>query len=451
MFRLIGKDLRILGRSRLLVVTLVLYPLLVALLIGLALSRAPEKPKIAVVDQIPRDVPVTTLAGKVVDPAAVADQLVKNLDAVRVPTRADAAKLVEDGDVLAAIILPDDINDRLSATINLFGGTPPEIEVLVNGSDPVKARYVESVVDARLADANLALSTTLTKVVASYVTKLVKGGRFTFGPITVDILGLQKSKQRIDTALRALPPGSRVRARLAGVSEFAGLAVDNLDGSAQGIVSAVSQPLVVKTTRVDGRDTPLETFAIATAAIVSLMLVSLMLGAALLALERTENTYSRLVRGLVRPEELVGSKLLLAGGLGAVVAFALLGIVSFFVELDWGSADRWILALALGGLAFAGLGVALAVLARDVETATLLAFALALPLAFLALVPQNAVSAGLYDVITVVSAAFPFKPALDALQDGLDGVASTGPALHLAALTIVYAVAARLGLRRLRA
>ena len=216
MFRLIGKDLRILGRSRLLVVTLVLYPLLVALLIGLALSRAPEKPKIAVVDQIPRDVPVTTLAGKVVDPAAVADQLVKNLDAVRVPTRAQAAKLVEDGDVLAAIILPDDINDRLSATINLFGGTPPEIEVLVNGSDPVKARYVESVVDARLADANQTLSATLTKVVASYVTKLVKGGEFTFGPITVDILGLEKSKQRIDTALRALPPGSRVKARLAG-------------------------------------------------------------------------------------------------------------------------------------------------------------------------------------------------------------------------------------------
>lgn len=451
MLRLVGKDLRILGRSRLLVLTLVLYPLLVALLIGLALSRAPEKPKIAVVDQIPRDVPVTTLAGKVVDPAAVADQLVKNLDAVRVPTREQAEQLVEDGDVLAAIILPDDINDRLSATINLFGGTPPEIEVLVNGSDPVKARYVESVVDARLADANLTLSATLTKVVASYVTKLVKGGQFTFGPITVDILGLQESKKRIDTALRALPPDSRVRARLAGVSEFAGLAVDNLDGSAQGIVSAVSQPLVVKTTRVDGRDTPLETFAIATAAIVSLMLVALMLGAALLALERTENTYARLVRGLVRPEELVGSKLLLAGGLGAVVAFALLGIVSFFVELDWGSADQWILALCLGGLAFAALGVALAVLARDVETATLLAFALALPLAFLALVPQNAVSAGLYDVISVVSAAFPFKPALDALQDALDGVSLTGPALHLVALAVVYAVAARLGLRRLRA
>jgi ABC-2 type transport system permease protein len=175
-----------------------------------------------------------------------------------------------------------------------------------------------------------------------------------------------------------------------------------------------------------------------------------MLGAALLALERTEHTYARLVRGLIRPESLIGSKLLLAGGLGAAVAFALLGIVSAFVPLDWSSAQSWVLALALGGAAFAGLGVALAVLARDVETATLLAFALALPLAFLALVPQNAVSEGLYDVIRVISAAFPFKPALDGLQRGLDGEQLTGPALHLLGLTAVYALAARLGLRRLR-
>lgn len=451
MGRLIGKDLRILGRSRLLVLTLILYPALVALLIGLALSRAPEKPKIAVVDLIPRDVPVTTLAGSTVDPGAVADKLVANLDAVRVGSRAEAAKMVEDGDVLAAIILPDDINDRLSATINLFGGTPPEVEVLVNGSDPVKARYVESVVKARIADANLAISTTLTQVVASYVTKLLKGGNFSFGPISIDVLGLAESKRRIDTALRELPPGSRTKARLAEVGEFAQLALDNLDGSARNIVSAVSQPLQVKQTNVDGRNTPLETFAVATAAIVSLMLVSLMLGAALLALERTENTYSRLVRGLIRPEELVGSKLVLAGALGGLVAFALLGIVSIFVPLEWKYASSWLLALGLGGLAFGGLGVALAVLAREVETATLLAFALALPLAFLALVPENAVSAGLYDVISVVSAAFPFKPALDGLQRGLEGVELTGPALHLAALAIAYAAVARLGISRLRA
>jgi ABC-2 type transport system permease protein len=309
---------------------------------------------------------------------------------------------------------------------------------------------VKSVVDARVADANLAISTKLTQVVASYVSKLLTGGNFTFGPISIDVLGLKESKKRIDTALGELPPGSQVRTRLAAVSEFAGLALDNLEGSSDNVVSAVSQPLRVKQTSVDGLDTPLETFAVATAAVVSLMLVALILGAALLALERTEHTYARLVRGLVRPESLIGSKLLLAGGLGAAVAVALLGIVSLFVPLDWSVADHWLLALALGGLAFAGLGVALAVLAGEVETATLLPFALALPLAFLALVPQNAVSAGLYDVINVISAAFPFKPALDGLKRGLEGQPLAGPALHLALLATIYAIVARLGLRRLR-
>ena len=255
------------------------------------------------------------------------------------PTRAEAAKLVEDGDVLAAIILPDDINDRLSATINLFGGTPPEIEVLVNGSDPVKARYVESVVDARARRRQPDAVDDAHEGRRELRDEARQGRR----------VHLRADHRRHPRARRRASSGSttalrRAAARLAG--ERARLAERRPSSPASpsttstarrsGIVSAVSQPLVVKTTRVDGRDTPLETFAVATAAIVSLMLVSLMLGAALLALERTENTYARLVRGLVRPEELVGSKLLLAGGLGAVVAFVLLGIVSLFVDARLG-------------------------------------------------------------------------------------------------------------------
>ena len=54
------------------------------------------------------------------------------------------------------------------------------------------------------------------------------------------------------------------------------------------------------------------------------------------------------------------------------------------------------------------------------RAASLLAFMLALPLAFLALVPSGAVAPALYDVIRAVSAAFPFKPTLDALDAALN-------------------------------
>ena len=44
---LLLKDLRILRRSPLLVALLVLYPIVIAVLIGFALSRGPDEPEVA--------------------------------------------------------------------------------------------------------------------------------------------------------------------------------------------------------------------------------------------------------------------------------------------------------------------------------------------------------------------------------------------------------------------
>jgi hypothetical protein len=68
--------------------------------------------------------------------------------------------------------------------------------------------------------------------------------------------------------------------------------------------------------------------------------------------------------------------------------------------------------------------------------------------AALALVPSGAVSGTLYDAIRIVSGAFPFKPALEALDAALNGGGLAGPLLHLAALTLAFAAIARLALRR---
>jgi ABC-2 type transport system permease protein len=74
---------------------------------------------------------------------------------------------------------------------------------------------------------------------------------------------------------------------------------------------------------------------------------------------------------------------------------------------------------------------------------------IALPIAFLALVPSGAVSQGLYDVIRAISALFPFKPTLNALNAALNGAGGLGAALlHLAALVAGYGVLARVALRR---
>ena len=72
-----------------------------------------------------------------------------------------------------------------------------------------------------------------------------------------------------------------------------------------------------------------------------------------------------------------------------------------------------------------------------------------LPIAFLALVPSGAVSGGLYAVIGGVSAVFPFRPTLDALDAALNGTGGiVTPLVHLLALTVAFGVISRLAVRR---
>ncbi len=211
----------------------------------------------------------------------------------------------------------------------------------------------------------------------------------------------------------------------------------------------VGEPLRVKASALDGGSTSLDSFGIALAVAVSLMFITLLLAAGSLALEREENAFSRLVRGLVSRTGLLLEKAGLAAVCSVVVSLLMLAGLGLFVSLDWSRFALWLVALFAGALAFAALGLAIGALTREVRAASLLAFMLCLPLAFLALVPSGAVAPALYDVIRAVSAAFPFKPTLDALDAALnDSGGLAGPLLHLALLFVVFGGLARLALVR---
>ena len=205
----------------------------------------------------------------------------------------------------------------------------------------------------------------------------------------------------------------------------------------------------MRTQVVEGSSASLSSFAVAVAVTVTLMFVTLLLASGLLALEREENAFRRLVRGLVSRTALLGEKVVLAALCSLAVALVMLAGLALFVGLDFSRAGLWALALAGGALAFAAMGVAIGALAREVRAASLLAFMVALPIAFLALVPSGAVSAGLYGAIRFVSALFPFAPTLDAVEAALSDAGDLlVPLLHLLALTVGFGVIGRLGLRR---
>jgi ABC-2 type transport system permease protein len=120
------------------------------------------------------------------------------------------------------------------------------------------------------------------------------------------------------------------------------------------------------------------------------------------------------------------------------------------VPLEWGRFGLWLAAIVVGGAALAAAGGALGAVAREVRAVSLLAFMVTLPVAFLSLVPSGTVGNGLYDVIKVITALFPFKPALEAITSALEAGngGMGGPLLHLAILGGAYALIARLALRR---
>jgi len=445
---LLLKDLQILRRSPLLVVLLIAYPIAISLLVGLAIDRPPEKPKVAFANLVPPGESSFAIGGKKLDVADYAPRLFSSIDAVRVDSREEAVAKVRSGEVLGAIVIPADATDRLRRTLALQGGGPPTIEVYYNAADPLKQQLVESTIRSRLGEANDALSDAVLEQAAGYIDTIVAGGKVSLPVIgTIDILGLRRAEAIMRAAIATLPKDAPERVALEQVARFAKLAADNLDVS-KPILATIGRPVQVKQTNVSGATGSLSAFFVAVAVTVSLMFITLLLAAGMLALEREEHAFGRLVRGLVSRTALLTEKIGLAALCSFVVCLVMLCGLGLFVSLDWARVPAWVLALAAGAAGFGAMGAAVGVLTREVQAASLLAFLLSLPIAFLALVPAGAVSSGLYDVINVVSGFFPFKPALRALDAALNGGSLGTPVLHLLALTAAFALIARLSLRR---
>ena len=440
---LLLKDLRILRRSPLLVALLVLYPIVVATLIGFAISRGPDKPAVAFYNGVPPAANEIELGGERIDLSKQSRALFDAIDPVRVKSRREAIQQVRDGAVLGALVIPEDIATKLQS-----GLEPGTVEVYYNAEDPAKRQFVENTIRSQVQVANAALTKRIAEESLRLLELIQSGGHYSFLGQDFDVLGLKRSELILRRAERELPRGSSVGDEVQRVIGFSRLARDNLAFS-DDVLSVVGEPIRVRARVVNGGSTSLSSFAVALAVAVSMMFITVLLAAGALALEREENAFSRLVRGLVSRTGLLLEKAGLAAVCSLAACLLMLTGLGLFVELDWGRFPLWVVALAAGALAFAALGLAIGAVTREVRAASLLAFMLSLPLVFLALVPSGAVAPALYDLIRVVSAAFPFKPTLDALDAALNGSGGlAAPLLHLALLFVAFGALSRLALRR---
>ncbi len=442
------KDLQILRRSPLLVGLLIVYPVALALMIGFALSSPPGKPKVAFFSEVPTGRGRIRFGNQQINVSSYASQLFQSIQPIKVHSRQEAIAKVRDGQALAALIVPSDIVSQIQSLVTTGVGSPT-VDLILNSSNPLERQFVRQAISVRLNEVEQAVSKQVLRIAITDLQQVLNGGTINFAGQNFHLLGLRVSRSIVEGATATLPRGSPLRPALQQVVSFANLAIAGL-GFASPVLESIGTPLTVDQTQLAGRTTPTDSYAVTIAVIVSLMLVTLLLAAGMLALERSEHTYSRLVRGLVTPGRLLWEKIGLAAACAGPVALLMAALVSSFVHLDWSRFELWIVALAFGALAFGALGVAIGGLAREVSAASLMALLVSLPVAFVALVPSDAVSSGVRTLLDVVAFVFPFKAALEAASNAFSGTSPgiLGPLAHLVVLTVVFALLARVAIRR---
>lgn len=449
---LLAKDLRVLRRSPALLALIVVYPLLIAVGLGLALTRDPQPPKIAVVNLLPGGGEGSvTISGQTISVKDLERSISGgDVQSINLPTRAAAQRAIEAGTIDGALIIPRSAANDLRAALQSGGITGgPRLEVLYGASGPLDGTLVRAVIASRLRTAERAVAGEIVRVASGFLKILRDGGDLEIGGADISVIGLRAAEILVSASADDVPADQR--AGLEQAARFARLARENL-GVADSILKSIATPLNVQETAVgDGSDSTLSGFAVGAAAALSLMLVALTLGAGLLASEREEGTLRRLLRGGHGAWRVVTAKTLAAGVVAGASGLLLLVGVAIFGATPWDGAPWWIPAVVLGGLACAALGVLLGAALRDARAATLAAILLAVPVAVIALIPDQAVGGAAASALDAVSAVLPFAPARAQLDGALAADPEWAAAAQLLAQAAVYVGAAGLVVRRSRA
>jgi ABC-2 type transport system permease protein len=443
---LLQKDLRLLVRSPALLAALVLYPIVFAVLVGLVVRYASDRPRVAFVDL--DNLPETlTVGGQSFNVPNVISQVQGSVDLVPMDPE-DADRKLATGSIVAEIVVPPGFASKLRGMVE-----SPTL-ILKTAKGGLSGR-VDQQTQALVYSLNRRLQAAYIKANLDYVNLLVEGGQGSFLGNEFDVVGLDRATEILDEIKRTSDDPTIVR-RAEELSMFVREAKLALSASGDSL-RATANPIELQTDTSGGRTWLLSAQIQSYALGLTLAFICVLLAAAALAAERDENVIGRLARGLVRLTDLVVVKVLLAVVVALGLGFAIALVFGFVAEIfDVSGGEPWqrlpllLLGLLLAGAAFGAFGALMGALARDSRTAVLVAFLAALPLVLLGLVPEGAARAAWW-----AAQAFPFSHAVDffqaALYDSAPWRTLAVDAAWLLGLALAFGAAARLAVRRLLA
>jgi hypothetical protein len=438
------KDLRILGRSPALLAALVLYPLIFAVLVGLVVRYASDRPRVAFVD-LDRLPETLTVGGQRFNVPEVISEVQGSVDLVPL-SEEEAERQLATGAIVAEIVVPPGFASKLRGMVE-----SPQL-VLKTSRGGLSGR-VEQQTQALVYALNRRLQEAYINANLEYVQLIVEGGVGSFLGNEFDIVGLDRAADILDEIQRtSSDPEVVERAReLETFVREARLAL----GASGDSLRATANPIELQVDTEAGRTWLLSAQLQAYALGLTLAFICVLLAAAALAAERDENVIGRLSRGLVRLADLVIVKVLLAGLVAVVLGMTIALLFGALAEIlnvsggePWQRLPLLVVGLALAGAAFGAFGTLVGALARESRTAVLVAFLAALPLVLVGLVPEGAARAAWW-----AAHAFPFSHSVDFFQAALYDTDPWGvlarEAAWLVGLALAFGAAARLAVRRL--
>ena len=441
---LLAKDLRVLGRSPALLAALVLYPLVFAVLVGLVVRYASDRPRVAFVD---RDrLPETlTVGGQSFNVRQVISEVQGSVDLVPM-SEEEAEHQLATGGVVAEIIVPPGFASKLRGMVD----SP---QLLLKTAQGGLSGRVEQQTQALVYALNRRLQDAYIDANLEYVNLILEGGEGSFLGNEFDIVGLDQAGDLL-AEIESTSDNPEVVERARELSTFVREAQLALGASGDSL-RATANPIELEVDTGAGRtwllSAQLQSYALG----LTLAFICVLLAAAALAAERDENVIGRLARGLIRLGDLVIVKVLLAGLVAVVLGSAIALLFGVLSEvLDVAGGEPWqrlpilLIGLALAGISFGAFGALVGALSGESRTAVLVAFLTALPLVLLGLVPEGAARAAWW-----AAHAFPFSHAVDFFQAALY---ETDPwttllrdAAWLIGLAVAFGAAARVAVRRL--
>ncbi|MBC7644629.1 MAG: ABC transporter permease [Thermoleophilia bacterium] len=431
---LVGKDLRSIIRTRLLLIALIIYPLVIAALVGAVLLSSNKSTSIAFVN-LDTSGKTLSVGGKKFGVEQYEQQARDSGVNIKKMNEPEAMRALDDGQVAGVFVIPEGFMARLRTTI-----APSSIEFRTGNNalgDAVTQR-----VRGVIYRVNLKISDALIKENKGYLQQLADGGSVSVLNRTYELYGLEKTQ----TSLEKVKPELDKQESIDTVDEiikFARRAQAAL-GIADNALDAAAAPIRLQHMRTKGKSPQLTAKALSFALAVSLAFICVLLVSASLAAERDERVLGRLLHGAARGWQVVVAKLVSGAVLGLTFSLGLFVVFAILAPQAWARLPLLAVCVLVSAASFGSIGTLLACLARDARTATLVGILLVLPLVPLGLLPGKGLA-------YYASALMPFAPSYRTFNAALfDSHPWHGVAVGLANLLVIGIVACAATLKLLR-